>query len=215
MNDTAKTAREVADKICSKCVRSTAKEVWVDRAKLNAIIEQALVAARREAYGTCPCGEPGCNETPVGEPVPPQRKGTRDVVSVHHADSAETDVPGNGRSDSAGQSESGLELNPGVPPQPSAPSPAPDATRLRGLLAIEQTYVIQLKHELRSQEEELVRQENDRLEAENVRLRAALEEIKEGYDECGCDHSDENCCNLVGEFCPHCIAEAALAEGQK
>jgi len=51
---------------------------------------------------------------------------------------------------------------------------------------------------------------------ENVRLLSILAQIASGTAaECGCDHSDENCCNLVGEFCPHCIAEAALAEGQK
>lgn len=48
------------------------------------------------------------------------------------------------------------------------------------------------------------------LAEENARLRKALLEIS-SYDECLCDHSDENCCIKVGEHCDHCLAQTTLA----
>lgn len=54
------------------------------------------------------------------------------------------------------------------------------------------------------------------LEPEARRLREALERIKvgqlnSGHTVCDCTHDDENCCEKVGEYCPQCIAAAALA----
>lgn len=43
------------------------------------------------------------------------------------------------------------------------------------------------------------------------RLREALYQIFVGDDMCGCDCDGEECCMKVQEFCPHCIARAALA----
>lgn len=42
-------------------------------------------------------------------------------------------------------------------------------------------------------------------------LASALQKIADNYGGCHCDHGDASCCERVGEFCPHCIAELALA----
>ena len=61
-------------------------------------------------------------------------------------------------------------------------------------------------------------EQNQRLAAENRRLREALERIARHYDDtgddCACDHTDENCCVLVGIFCPHCISQTTLAASE-
>jgi hypothetical protein len=44
-------------------------------------------------------------------------------------------------------------------------------------------------------------------------FRVALQRVTDGEQEtCGCEHDDENCCERVDEFCPHCIAGVALAK---
>jgi len=50
------------------------------------------------------------------------------------------------------------------------------------------------------------------LERDKV-LREALMQIRDGVSDCGCECNDENCCAVIGEFCPRCIARAALAAG--
>lgn len=46
-------------------------------------------------------------------------------------------------------------------------------------------------------------------------MRVALERIEHGETEgggpCHCEHDDEDCCEKVDEYCPQCIAGAALA----
>jgi hypothetical protein len=47
-------------------------------------------------------------------------------------------------------------------------------------------------------------------------FRVALQRVTDGdHETCGCEHDDENCCEVVGEFCPHCIAGTALAKESK
>ena len=50
------------------------------------------------------------------------------------------------------------------------------------------------------------------VENELAKRKGALQKIADNYGACHCDHSDGNCCEKVGEFCPHCIAEVALAQ---
>lgn len=38
----------------------------------------------------------------------------------------------------------------------------------------------------------------------------ALRAIVDGEPSCQCDHSNDNCCAKVGEYCPACIAAVAL-----
>lgn len=47
-------------------------------------------------------------------------------------------------------------------------------------------------------------------------VRVALQKIADNYGGCHCDHTTEECCEnpKVGEFCPHCIAEIALASNR-
>lgn len=45
------------------------------------------------------------------------------------------------------------------------------------------------------------------------KLIAALNEIS-SWDECLCDHSDENCCSKLGVACAHCIADLAIAKAK-
>lgn len=45
-------------------------------------------------------------------------------------------------------------------------------------------------------------------------LFAALTRIANSREECGCDHQDANCCNLVGVFCARCIAAVAIAKAE-
>lgn len=42
--------------------------------------------------------------------------------------------------------------------------------------------------------------------------REALQKIFDNDDGCGCECNSPECCNVVGEFCPHCIAQTALRE---
>ncbi len=42
-------------------------------------------------------------------------------------------------------------------------------------------------------------------------LKTTLQRISDGAEECNCDHSDDNCCVTVGEWCPTCLADVALA----
>jgi hypothetical protein len=47
------------------------------------------------------------------------------------------------------------------------------------------------------------------------RLEAALVTIRDGSDNqfiCDCEHDNENCCVIVKEHCPFCIAAVALKE---
>jgi hypothetical protein len=41
-------------------------------------------------------------------------------------------------------------------------------------------------------------------------LRRALGRISEEYEGCHCTHENEDCCEKIGEPCPHCIADIAL-----
>lgn len=41
-------------------------------------------------------------------------------------------------------------------------------------------------------------------------LEVALRKIADNYGGCHCDHTDADCCEKAGEFCPHCISEIAL-----
>ena len=44
----------------------------------------------------------------------------------------------------------------------------------------------------------------DKLRTERDALRQALQKIADNYGGCHCTHSDANCCEREGEFCPHC-----------
>ncbi len=48
----------------------------------------------------------------------------------------------------------------------------------------------------------------------NADLLAALERISDGDEKCECDHSTEDCCNKVDEYCPKCISDAAIARAK-
>jgi len=51
-------------------------------------------------------------------------------------------------------------------------------------------------------------------ESETRQLREALQKIADNYGGCHCDHTTDDCCEKVGEFCPHCISEILLAGGK-
>lgn len=57
----------------------------------------------------------------------------------------------------------------------------------------------------------------DSLEAQVAALTQQLERIRDGRTglDCQCEHCDENCCAVVGEYCPPCIAAKAIEEARR
>lgn len=51
----------------------------------------------------------------------------------------------------------------------------------------------------------------EKAEARVAKLEAALREITDGFEDCDCTCRDELCCVKVKEYCPRCMARAALA----
>ncbi len=55
---------------------------------------------------------------------------------------------------------------------------------------------------------------NARLLAAAPDMLEALEKIADNYGGCRCNHTTADCCEKVGEFCPHCIAETAISRAR-